>query len=101
MICGTSGRGSRQHGPDEPPDLPHWIGPVEIDRLGALFAIRCPEDLAPLLREASGLWEPESRCWLLPGRAIVRLVPKLKRATAPGAGPGGIDPGADGKVRSL
>jgi hypothetical protein len=34
--------------------LPLRIGPVEIDRLGGLFALRCPEDLDPLMREPSG-----------------------------------------------
>jgi hypothetical protein len=30
------------------------IGPVEFDRLGSLFAVRCPEDLDLLMRETGG-----------------------------------------------
>jgi hypothetical protein len=41
--------------------LPHRIGPVRIERLGSLFAVRCPEDLNPLMREAGGIWEPDAR----------------------------------------
>lgn len=41
--------------------LPHRIGPVEIERLGSLFALRCPHDLDPLMRAAGGIWEPASQ----------------------------------------
>ena len=63
--------------------LPHRIGPVEIERLGSLFALRCPHDLDPLMRAAGGIWEPDSRRWLLTGSLVLRLVPALRRATDP------------------
>ena len=33
-----------------PPDLPARIGPVELSMLGGMVAVRCPADLAPLMR---------------------------------------------------
>jgi hypothetical protein len=47
--------------------LPHRIGPVEIERLGSLFALRCPHDLDSLMRSAGGIWEPGSRAAGQPG----------------------------------
>jgi hypothetical protein len=72
-------------------ELPRRVGPVEIDRLGALFAVRCPADLAPLLRDAGAAWEPTSRRWLMPGTQLVKLVPRLRRATDPLVRRAGID----------
>jgi hypothetical protein len=63
--------------------LPHRIGSVRIDRLGSLFAVRCPADLDPLMREAGGIWEPDSRRWLLVGSRLVQLAPTLRRKTEP------------------
>ncbi len=43
-------------------DLPARIGPVEFSPFGAkLVAVRCPRELAPLMRRTCGLWEPGSR----------------------------------------
>ena len=55
--------------------LPHRIGPVEIERLGSLFALRCPADLDPLMCAAGGIWEPDSGRWLLTGTRVIGLVP--------------------------
>jgi hypothetical protein len=79
--------------------LPHRIGPVEIERLGSLFALRCPHDLDSLMRSAGGIWEPGSRAagqpgsrrWLLVGSALVKLEPTLRRATDPLFRRAGID----------
>ena len=49
-----------------PPDLPARI-PV---MLGGMIAVRCPAELAPLMRRAGGLWEPGSRRWLIERRRI-------------------------------
>ena len=51
--------------------------------LGSLFALRCPHDLDPLMHAAGGIWEPDSRRWLLTGSRVMKLVPALRRATDP------------------
>jgi hypothetical protein len=51
--------------------------------VGALIAIRCPEDLSPLMRKAGGVWEPGSRRWLIERRRIGPLIRNLKRDTDP------------------
>ena len=53
------------------PAVPARIGPAEFSKLGAMVAVRCPQELDPLMRKAGGLWEPGSRRWLIlrpPGR---------------------------------
>jgi hypothetical protein len=42
-------------GTQPPADLPVRIGPVELDTLGAMVAVRCPRELDPLLRQAGGV----------------------------------------------
>ena len=71
--------------------LPHRVGPCEIARLGALFAVQCPSDLAPLLAGAGATWEPGSKRWLIGDYRLARLVPKLRRATDPLFRRAGID----------
>jgi len=64
-------------------DLPSHIGPAEFRILGAMAAVRCPQDLDPLMRKAGGMWEPGSRRWLIERRRINWLVRNLRRATDP------------------
>ena len=45
--------------------LPGHIGPAEFGTLGTWITIRCPRELAPLVRKAGGIWEPGSRRWLV------------------------------------
>jgi hypothetical protein len=56
------------------PPVPVRIGPCEFELLGAMVAVRCPSDFAPLMRQAGGQWDPGSRRWLVRG---------LRRATDP------------------
>lgn len=65
------------------PNLPTRIGPAEFSPLGAMVAVRCPSDLAPLMRKACGLWEPGSRRWLIERRRINPLIRNLRRETDP------------------
>ena len=39
-------------------ELPTRIGPAEFSALGALVAVHCPSDLAPLMRRPLGSWQP-------------------------------------------
>ena len=50
--------------PAAPPVVPARIGPAEIALVGALVAVRCPSDLAPLVKQAGALWEAGSGRWL-------------------------------------
>jgi hypothetical protein len=59
------------------------IGPCQFSEVGALLAVRCPQDFDPLLRQAGGVWEPGSRRWLIERRRIGPLVRNLRRATDP------------------
>lgn len=65
------------------PPVPARIGPCEFDLLGSMVAVRCPQDLDPLLRQAGGVWEPGSRRWLIERRRLGPLVRGLRRATDP------------------
>jgi hypothetical protein len=69
--------------PNAASDLPASIGPAEFSTLGAMVAVRCPSELAPLMRQAGGLWEPGSRRWLIERRRIRPLIRNLRRATDP------------------
>ena len=64
-------------------DVPGRIGPVELDMLCGMVAVRCPRELVPLMRKAGGMWEPGSRRWLIERRRIGPLVRALRRATDP------------------
>jgi hypothetical protein len=63
--------------------VPARIGPAEFGTLGRLVAVRCPSDLAPLMRRAGGQWEPGSRRWLIERRRIGPLIRTLRRETDP------------------
>ena len=41
-------------------EIPVRIGPVELGRLGKLIAVRCPRELAPLMRQVGDLWSGQS-----------------------------------------
>ena len=60
------------------------IGPVEFSDFGGAFvAVRCPSDLAPLMQQAGGEWEPGSRRWLIQRRRIGPLIRELRLVTDP------------------
>jgi hypothetical protein len=63
--------------------LPSNVGPCEFGQLGKLITVRCPRELAPLMRQAGGQWEPGSRRWLIERRRIGALIRKLERVTDP------------------
>ena len=65
------------------PDLPARIGPVEFGTLGSMVAVRCPVDLAPIMRRAGGMWEPGTRRWLIERRRIGPVLRELRRTTDP------------------
>ena len=71
--------------------LPARIGPAEFSALGALVAVRCPQDLYPLMRLAGGLWEPGSRRWLIERKRMGPLIRNLRRDTDPLFRQAGID----------
>jgi hypothetical protein len=54
--------------------------------LGAMVAVRCPQDFAALMLAAGGQWEPGSRRWLVERRRIGPLIRPLERATDPYSG---------------
>jgi hypothetical protein len=45
--------------------------------------VRCPAELALLVRKAGGAWEPERRLWLVERRRIGPLIGALRAATDP------------------
>ena len=63
--------------------LPSHIGPAEFGELGQWIAIRCPMDLAPIMRKSGGIWEPGSKRWLIEPRRIGPVVRALRRETDP------------------
>jgi hypothetical protein len=63
--------------------LPTHVGPCEFGQLGNWITVRCPRELAPLMRQAGGQWEPGSRRWLIERRRIVPLIRRLERHTDP------------------
>jgi hypothetical protein len=79
------------------PDLPARIGPVELEMLRAMVAVRCPSDLDPWMRKAGGLWEPGSRRWLIERRRINPLIRNLRRATDPLFRRAGMDLDGEGR----
>jgi hypothetical protein len=66
-----------------PPPLPVRIGPVEFGELGRMVAVRCPKELAHILKRAGGVWEPGSRRWLIDRRRIGPVIRSLEAATDP------------------
>jgi len=77
--------------------LPGHIGPAEFSVLGAMVAVRCPRELDPLMRKAGGMWEPDSRRWLIERRRMNPLVRNLRRATDPLFRRAGMDLDGDGE----
>jgi hypothetical protein len=64
-------------------DLPARIGAVEFGTLGGMVAVRCPSELARLMRRAGAMWEPGSRRWLIERRRIGPVIRELRRTTDP------------------
>jgi hypothetical protein len=48
-----------------------------------MVAVRCPVELAPIMRRAGGQWEPGTRRWLIVPRRIGPVVRELRRTTDP------------------
>ena len=66
-----------------PIDIPTHVGPCEIGQLGNQIAVRCPAELAHILRRAGAIWEPGSRRWLVQRRRIGPVIRALEAATDP------------------
>ena len=64
-------------------DILWQIGPCAFGTFGRLVTVRCPGELAPLMRRAGGQWEPGSRRWLIERRRIGPLIRALRRETDP------------------
>jgi hypothetical protein len=79
------------------PDIPTHIGPAEFRPFGAMVAVRCPSELAPLMRKAGAMWEPGSRRWLLERRRLGPLIRNLRRRTDPLLRQAGIDLDGEGR----
>jgi hypothetical protein len=48
-----------------------------------LVAVRCSSELAPLMRQAGGLWERGSGRWRIERRRIGPVIRSLRRVTDP------------------
>ena len=73
-------------------DLPPRIGPAEFSAFTpALIAVRCPSELAPLIRAAGGEWDKGMQRWLVERRRLGPLIRNLRRATDPLFRHAGID----------
>jgi hypothetical protein len=64
-------------------DLPAHVGPCEFSEIGKRVAVRCPAELAHILRRAGAVWEPGSGRWLMQRRRIRSVIRSLERATDP------------------
>jgi hypothetical protein len=64
-------------------DIPDHVGPVEFGTLGNQIAVRCPVNLAHILRRAGAIWEPGSKRWLVQRRRIGPVIRALEKATDP------------------
>jgi hypothetical protein len=69
--------------PRPPPPFPDRVGPVELVALGRLVAVRCPPELAHILRRAGAKWQPDSSRWLVRRQRITSVVRALEAATDP------------------
>jgi hypothetical protein len=63
--------------------LPAHVGPCELSEIGKQVAVRCPAELAHILRRAGAVWEPGSGRWLVQRRRIRSVIRSLERATDP------------------
>ena len=71
-------------------EIPSHIGPCEFGMLGKLVTVRCPKELAHILRRAGAVWEPGSRRWspqTAPIRSASRLTPGPRHHCADGQYP--------------
>jgi hypothetical protein len=64
-------------------EVPKQIGPCQFGELGAMIAVRCPVELAHILRRAGAIWEPGSKRWLVQRRRIGPVIRALQKATDP------------------
>ena len=64
-------------------DLPARIGPAEFTEFCGMVAVRCPRELAPLMRQTGGEWDKGMQHWLVERRRIGPLVRTLRRTTDP------------------
>ena len=65
------------------PIFPARIGLAEFGKLGQWVTVRCPRELAPLMRRAGGPWELGNRRWLIERRWIGPVIRALRRQTDP------------------
>ena len=77
--------------------LPTRVGPCEFGQLGNWITVRCPRELAPLMRHAGGQWEPGSSRWLIERRRIGPLIRRLERVTDPLFRQAGINLDGEGR----
>jgi hypothetical protein len=66
---------------------------VEFSMPGGMIAVRCPVELAPIMRRAGGMWEPGTRRWLIERRRIGPVLPALAARVAPAFPPGSAERG--------
>ena len=64
-----------------------------------MVAVRRPQDFAPLMRQAGGMWEPGSRRWLVERRRVGPLIRNLRQVTDPPVPAGGNRLGRSGMTR--
>jgi hypothetical protein len=64
-------------------NLPAQIGPARFESFGSMVVVRCPQELAPLVQKAGGVWDPGNRRWLVHSRRLGPLVRALRRVTDP------------------
>ena len=83
QACGTQLPRTESPPMPAPIDIPTHVGPCEFGQLGNQIAVRCPPELAHILRRAGALWEPGSRRWLVQRRRIWPVIRALERATDP------------------
>ena len=48
-----------------------------------MVAVRCPRELAHIVKRAGGVWEPGTRRWLVERRRIGPMIRALEAATDP------------------
>lgn len=82
-LCGLQSGSRREAGGVIALDIPARIGPVEFGELGAMVAVRCPQEHDPVIRRAGGEWEPGSRRWLVKRWRINPVIRTLRREVDP------------------
>jgi hypothetical protein len=66
------------------PSLPAPIGPVEFAELDRRFvAVRCPRNLAYIVERAGGVWDPDTRRWVMRRKHLGPLIRALEAAMDP------------------